>query len=87
MQDGESCVSYTLGLVRSAPHLTRGIGLIVLCVASREVLMLGPNIEWCPDCGKYYNKTAPHDCRGMEIRLNREKLERWLGNYTIKEEG
>lgn len=89
MQAGESCVSYTNGLVQRAPWLTQSIGRLVLVVAAREVMMVfgsNPDVTWCDACGRYYNKNAPHDCRGMEIRLNREKLERWLGTFTIRED-
>jgi len=47
----------------------------------------GPDkIKWCPECGRYYTQDAPHDCHMKEIKLNRSKLEGWLGKFKIKED-
>lgn len=89
MQAGVWCENFARGRVRGASRLTHGIGRSVISVAIRARCMMdgvNPNIKWCPDCGRYYNTTAAHECFGREINQNREKLERWLGTFTIKED-
>lgn len=41
--------------------------------------------EWCTECRRYFNPAEPHECRDIEITANRNRLEKWLGTFQVKE--
>jgi hypothetical protein len=48
--------------------------------------MLPANL-WCSECRVYYNpRSGKHVCHKAAIDKNRADLERWLTEFTIKED-
>lgn len=44
------------------------------------------DIQWCHECGRYYNPKTPHECNAKRVNENRESLERFLKRFKVKEE-
>lgn len=43
------------------------------------------DIQWCHDCGRYYNPSTPHECNMKRVNENRDSLQRFLKRYKVKD--
>ncbi len=46
----------------------------------------GEDIQWCDECGRYFNPKVPHECVDRRVKDNQRALEVFLGRYKIVEE-
>lgn len=85
-----SCVKARPGIVLLAGHITRGIGrravIAIIGGMMDDQPHLSGSTRWCSNCEKYYNPNAPHECLVQSVNENRERLERWLGRFKVKED-
>ena len=65
----------------------RRVVLAKVGIMATDASRPGENVQWCKECGRYYNAEFTHECNMQKIETSRVALERWLKRYKIKSEG